>query len=278
MKEINMLEVLEHPEQITKEFFRNCTRRDQFMILVCGPDFRKLFLELHGAFSSREEFELIMNHQLACEEALCKDEFTGHDIQNFIIEGVLRVAEFEKMNYAERLTGRNWSEILTNTDPEGVWKEHCDFSKFDNCDWVNLLTYNPEYADLCPFEKFGQDDIDVLLREQPELAERCGITDAVALYLVNDAPYEVEENDNPFYPPLPADAPREPLAAWLKQSFPEMTETDVDHYVHRICFQTGSRLGVYSRSAAEKKANEISPGLKELNHLRLEVEKIEHTH
>ena len=174
-----LLEVLEHPEQITEEFYRNCTRRDQFMILVCGPDFRNLFLALHGSFSCREEFELIMNHLLDCEDAIHKSEFTGHDIQNFIIEGALRVAEFKKMNYAERLTGRNWSEILANTDPDGVWKEYCDFSKFENSDWVNLLKYNPEYADSCPFEKLERTDIDALLRERPELAERCGITEPV---------------------------------------------------------------------------------------------------
>ena len=277
MAKIDLLEVLEHPEQITEEFFRNCTRRDQFMILVCGPDFRKLFIELHGSFIAREEFELIMNHQLACEDAVHKDEFTGHEIQDFIIEGVLSTAEFEKMHYSERLTGHNWSGILAETDPDGVWKDFCDFSKFDNSDWVNLLTFNPEYADRCPFEKLNQTDIDILLREQPELVERCGIADAMELYLVNKAPYEVEEKDNPFYPPFPVDAPVEPLATWLKQSFPEMTETDVDHYVHQICFQEKSRLGVYSPSAAEKKVNEISPGLKELNHLRLEVEKIEFT-
>jgi len=277
MPEIDLLNVLEHPEQITEEFFRNRTRRDRFMILLVRPEFRPLFLGIHGSFSCEEESELIMNHMLACEDALCKDEFTGHDIQNFIIEGVLRIAEFKKMNYAERLTGHDWSEILAETDPDGVWKDYCDFFQFDNADWVNLLKYNPEYANFCPFEKFGQDDIDALLREQPELAERCGIADVMELYLVNEAPYEVEAKDNPFYPPLPVDAPAEPLAAWLKQSFPEMTETDVDHYVHQICFQEKSRLGVYSCSAAEKKANEISPGLKELNHLRLEVEKIEFT-
>ena len=270
----HLLEVLEHPEQITEKFYRNCTRRDQFLILVCCPDFRDLFLELHGSFSCREEFELIMSHLLDCEDAIRKNEFTGHDIQNFIIEGALRITEFKKMNYAERLSGRNWSEILANTDPDGVWKEYCDFSKFENYDWVNLLTYNPEYADSCPFEKLEQTDIDTLLREQPALAERCGITEAVELSLINDTPYKANEEDIPFYPPLPADAPGESLTTWLKESFPEMTETDVAHYVYRICFQAKSMLGVYSRSAAEKKVAEISPGLKEQNHLRLKIEKI----
>ena len=274
MKKLDMLEVWMHPEHVTEEDFRCCTRRDQLMILTIRPEFRKLFLEFHGSFTVREEFELIMNHELAFEDALCKNEFTGRDIQNFIIEGVLRPAEFEKMHYTERLTGSNWSEILSNTDPEGVWKEYCDFSKFDNADWVNLLMFNPEYADLCPFEKFGQDDIDALLREQPDLAERCGIADAVALYLVNEAPYEVDEKDNPFYPPLPAGAPRKPLTVWLKKSFPEMTETDVANYVHRICFHAENRLGIYSRPAAEKKAAEISPGLKELKKLRLTIRRI----
>ena len=174
MKEIDMLDVWTHPEHVTEEAFRRCSRRDQLMILTVRPEFRKLFLEFHGSFTVREEFELIMNHVLAFEDALCKSEFNGRDIQYFIIEGVLRAAEFEKMHYAERLTGRNWSEILSNTDPEGVWKEYCDFSKFDNSDWLNLLTFDPEYADRCPFEKFGQDDIDALLREQPGLAERIG--------------------------------------------------------------------------------------------------------
>ena len=269
----HLLEALEHPEQITGEFFRNCMRHDQLMILIFRPEFKERFLELHGLFSVREEFELIMNHQLDCEDAVHKDEFTGHDIQNFIIEEALNVAEFKKMNYTERLTGRNWSEILANTDPESIWKDYCDFSKFDNFDWVNLLIYNPEYADHCPFEEFEQPDIDTLLREQPELAGKCGITEPVGLYLVNNAPYKDDEEDNPFYPLLPADAPREPLTAWLKESFPEMTESDVAHYVHRICFQAKSRLGVYSRSAAEEKMAKISPFLKTLRNLSLEIEK-----
>ena len=167
MAEIDLPEVLEHPERITEVFFRNCGRRGQFMILLVRPDFRKLFLEIHGSFSCGEEFELIMNHMLACEDAAHKDRFTGHDIARFIIEGVLRVAEFGKMKYAERLSGHDWSEILAETDPDGVWKDFCDFSKFDNGDWVNLLTFNPEYAARCPFEKLGQADIDILLRKHP---------------------------------------------------------------------------------------------------------------
>ena len=158
------------------------------MILEFRPDFQKRFLEIHGSFSCEEEFELIMNHMLVCESASHKDEFTGHDIARFIIEGVLRVAEFKKMKYADRLTGHDWSGILAETDPDDVWKDFCDFSTFDNSDWVNLLTFNPEYADRCPFEKQEQTDIDILLREQPELAEKCGVTDAVCLYLVNESP------------------------------------------------------------------------------------------
>lgn len=174
MKETDMQKVWEHPEHITEEDFRCFARHDQLMILTVRPEFRELFLERHGSFTAREEFELIMNHVLACGDAVHKDEFTGHDIQDFIIEGVLRPAEFEKMHYEERLTGRNWSEILANTDPEGVWKDYCDFSKFNNSDWVNLLMFNPEYAERCPFDKFGQDDIDALLREQPCLAGKIG--------------------------------------------------------------------------------------------------------
>ena len=174
MKEVDRLEIWEHPEHVTEEVFRCCTRRDQFMILLVHPEFRNLFLEIHGSFTIREESGLIMNRVFACEDAVCKNDFSGRDIQEFIIEGVLRPAEFERMNYAERLTGRNWSEILSNTDPGGVWKEYCDFSRFDNADWVNLLTRDPEYADRCPFEKFGQDDIDALLRKQPDLTEKIG--------------------------------------------------------------------------------------------------------
>ena len=140
--------------------------------------------------------------------------------------------------------------------------------------FISHFTQVPEYADSCPFEKLEQTDIDTLLREQPALAERCGITEAVELSLINDTPYKANEEDIPFYPPLPADAPGESLTTWLKESFPEMTETDVAHYVYRICFQAKSMLGVYSRSAAEKKVAEISPGLKEQNHLRLKIEKI----
>ena len=267
----HLLEVLEHPEQITEEFYRNCPRCDQFMILLIRPDFREVFLGLHGSFSRGEEFELIMNHQLDCESAVHKSEFTGHDIREFIIEGVLGAAEFRKMNYAERLTSRDWSAILADTDPDCIWREFCDFSGFDNSDWVNLLACNPEYADCCPLEKLERSDIDALLREQPELAERFGIADAVELYLVNDAPHETGGDDTPFYPPLPPDAPCEPLTVWLKNSFPEMTGTDVARYVHRICFRTESLLGVYSRSAAEKKMTEISPRLKKLKNLRLEI-------
>ena len=147
MAEIDILKVLEHPERITEEFFRNCGRHDQFMILEIRPDFQELFLEINGSFSREEEFELIMNHMLACEDAAHKDEFTGYEISRFIIEGVLRVAEFKKMNYAERLTGHDWSAVLAETDPDCVWKDYCDFSKFDNSDWEKLLTFNPEYAD-----------------------------------------------------------------------------------------------------------------------------------
>lgn len=155
MKENYVPEVWLHPERITEESFRRCTRHDRLMILTVRPEFKKIFLELHGSFTIREEFELIMNHVLACEDAVHKDEFTGRDIQEFIIEGVLRAAEFEKRHYAERLTGRNWSEILANTDPDGVWKEYCDFSRFDNADWENLLQYRPEYARISPFGKNG---------------------------------------------------------------------------------------------------------------------------
>ena len=170
MKKIDLRNVLDM-EQITVETFRNCERRDQFMILLVRPEFRDLFLEIHGPFSRVEEFELIMNHMLACEDAAHKDEFTGNDIARFIIEGVLRTAEFEKMKYAERLNGHDWSGILAETDPEGVWKDYCDFSRNYNSDWLNLLTFRPEYAVRCPFEKLEQTDIDILIREQPELAD-----------------------------------------------------------------------------------------------------------
>jgi len=126
MVKTNLLEIWEHPEQVTEEVYRCCTRRSQFMILLVRPEFRTLFLEFHGSFTVREESELIMDHMLDCEDACCKNEFTGRDIQKFIIEGVLRPAEFEKMHYAKRLTSRNWNEILSNADTEGVWKKYCD--------------------------------------------------------------------------------------------------------------------------------------------------------
>lgn len=274
MAEINMLEALEHPELITAEIFRDYTRHDQFMILDARPDFRELFLEINGAFTKQEEFEMIMSNQLPCEDANRKDEFTGHDIREFIIEEALRVAEFRKMKYAERLDGYDWSEILANTDPDGVWKDYCDFSKFDHSDWVNLLSANPEYADRCPFEKLEQSEIDSLLREQPELAGKCGITDATGLYLVNDAPYKDEDPDIPFYPSLPADAPRKELTAWLKASFPEMTEHEVSRWLHTICFNSESRLGTYSRSVAVKKAEKLTEDIKNLKNFHLKVKKI----
>lgn len=179
MTEFNLDEVLEHPERITEEVFRSCSRSDQLMILIdYRRDFRELFLEINGSFSYPEEVELILNHLLECEDAAHKSEFTGYNIQRFIIEGALSLDEFKKMNYAERLTAHNWCGILSETDPDDVWKDFCDFSRFDNDDWVNLLTWWPEYADRCPFEKLGPADIEVLLREQPQLAEKCGVRDA----------------------------------------------------------------------------------------------------
>ena len=274
MAEIDLLEVLEKPEEITEELFRSCSRHDQFLSLIFRRDFRELFLELHGSFSCREEFELIMNHELDCEDAIRKNEFSGHDIEEFIIEQVLSVAEFKKMNYAERLTGHNWSGILASTDPDDIWKDYCDFSKFDNSDWVYLLTCNPEYADRCPFGNFELGDIDILLREQPGLAEKCGIRDAVGLYLMNDAPYPAGRDDIPAYPPYPADTPCERLSAWLKAVFPEMPENAVCRLVWHICFKETTLLGVYTHPAAEAKAAEISPGLKGVPHLRLQTVEI----
>lgn len=271
MAEINMLEALEHPERITAELFCKYTRHDQFMILDERPDFRELFLKLNGAFTKQEEFEMIMSSQLSCEDATSKDEFTGHDIQEFIIEEVLHVDEFLKMNYAERLDGHAWSEILANTDPDGAWKDYCDFSKFNNADWINLLSATPEYADRCPFGKLTQSEIYALLREQPGLAEKCGITDAAGLYLVNDTPCKDEETDIPFYPSLPADVPRKELTAWLKASFPEMTEHDISRWLHTICFNKESCLGIYSRSVAEKKAETISKKINFLKNFHLTV-------
>ena len=37
---------------------------------------------------------------------------------------------------------------MDEQDPDCVWKDYCDFSKLDNSDWENLLTFNPEYANL----------------------------------------------------------------------------------------------------------------------------------
>ena len=133
MAEIDLVEMMVHPERIPEEIFRECSRNDQFMLLECRPDLRNLFLALNGSFSRQEEIYLIADQLLDCEDASHKDEFTGDDdIRYLITEQGLSVQDFLKMNFAERLDTGDWCEILCNTDPDDVWKDYCDFSKFDN--------------------------------------------------------------------------------------------------------------------------------------------------
>ena len=147
MAETDLVEMLAHPERITEEIFRECSRDDQFMLLERRPDLRNLFLELNGSFSRQEEIYLIDDHLLACGDALHKDEFTGDDIRHLIIEQGLSVKEFLEMNFAERLDTGDWCEILCNTDPDDVWKDYCDFSRFSSDDWAYVLSQRPEFAE-----------------------------------------------------------------------------------------------------------------------------------
>ena len=272
MAEIDLVEMMVHPERITEEIFRECSRDDQFMLLECRPDFRNLFLELNGSFSRQEELCLIGDRMLGCKDALHKDEFTGHDIRYLMTEQGLSVQDYLDMNFAERLDTADWCEILCNTDPDDVWKDYCDFSRFSSDDWAYVLSRRPEFADRCPFEKLEQAHIDTLLRDWPEWAPRCGINDAAGLYLLNDAPYPYAREQYYFtLPEPPAESPAKELSAWLKASFPAMSEHEASFRTAQICYSGKTRLGVFPRAAVEEKAAQLAPGLDKLKHFHLQT-------
>ncbi|MBE6372352.1 MAG: hypothetical protein E7055_09810 [Lentisphaerae bacterium] len=272
MAEIDLVEMMVHPEKITEEFYRKCSRDDQFMLLECRHDLLNLFLELNGSFTRKEEIYLIGDGVLDCKDALHRDEFTGDDIRYLIIEQGLSVQDYLDMNLAERLDTADWCEILCNTDPDDVWKDYCDFSRFSSDDWAYVLSRRPEFADRCPFEKLEQAHIDTLLRDWPEWAHRCGINDAAGLYLGNDAPYAFDPEQYHFtLPEPPEDAPAGELSAWLKASFPAMSEGEVSFRTAQICYNDKTRLGVFSRAAAEEKAAQLAAGLKKLKHFHLQT-------
>lgn len=272
MAKNDLVEMMVHPEQITEEFFRNCSRDDQFMLLECRHDLLNLFLELNGSFSRQEEIYLIGDGVLDCKDALHRDEFTGEDIRYLMTEQGLSVKEFLEMNFAERLDTDDWCEVLCNTDPDDVWKDYCDFSRFSSDDWASVLSFRPEFADRCPFEKLEQAHIDTLLRDWPEWAPRCGIKDAAGVYLLNDAPYSYPREQYYFtLPEPPAEAPAEELSAWLKASFPAMSEYEVSFRTAQICYNGKTRLGVFSRAVAEEKAAQLAAGLEKLKHFHLQT-------
>ncbi len=272
MTEIDLFDLMEHPEKITEESFRNCTCDDQFMLLEFRPDFLNFFRELHGPFSREDEVRLIVAGVLAFEDASHKDEFTADDIRDIIVEQRLSVEDFVKMNYAARLDARAWCSILCDTDPEDVWKDYCDFSSFSSEDWTYLLSSRPEFADRCPFEKLEQEHVETLLRDWPEWAARCGIKNPAGTYLLNDAPYTFDREEHPFFlPEPPADAPSGELSAWLKASFPGMSNGEASFRTAQICYSGRTLLGVFSRAAAEKKAAHLAAGLEKLELFRLQT-------
>lgn len=270
----NLSRYVENPDLITREIYQKFTHSEQLTILEYRPDLLELFKDLHPVLTAEDELHLLFNQLITFEESLHKNEFTGDDIVSLLQIDIISNDEFERYRYFEKLTSSHWSEFLSFISCPGDWDKYCNFSDFENEDWVKLLIAHPVYANRCPFEILEPEDLDRLLRHQPELAEISGLHDPVALYLLNSHPYPKDEDCLPFYPKIPKNEQTQKIKIWLRKFFPDITETDFLHLLLSICYEEKTLLGVYNREFAENKLTDCKIALMQLEHFILTVEKL----
>ena len=253
MAEQNIYYYVENSNRITKEIYQNFTRTEQLTILEYRPEFFNLFKELHPILTSKDELHLLVNKLITFEESACKKDFSVDDVISLLLDGIISNEEFEQYKYFEKFESSHWAEILSFVSNPAEWDKNCNFSDFENEDWVKLLIAHPEYAERCPFEMLEPEDLDRLLRHQPQLAEISGLHDPVALYLLNFHPYPKDEDCFPFYPKIPQDKQTQKIKMWLKESFPELTDMELLTLFLHIYYEEKTLLGVYNKEYAQNK-------------------------
>lgn len=258
MAEQNFYYYVENSNRITKEIYQNFTRTEQLTVLEYRPDLLDLFKELHPAMTPEDELHLLVNKLITFEDSVCKKEFSGDDIVCLLHEDVITDSDFERYRYFEKFTSAHWAEILSFVSNPAEWDKYCNFSDFENVDWVKLLIAHPEYANLCPFEILEQEDLDRLLRHQPQLAGISGLNSPVALYLLNSHPLPKDEAPFPFYPKIPQDKHVEEIKIWLSDSFPELTDMELLTLLLHICYEEKTLLGIYNEEYTQNKLRDFN--------------------
>ena len=258
MTEQKLFHYVENSDLIDSGSFQNFTRTEQLTILKYRPEFLNLFKELHPVLTPEDEFHLLLNKRIAFEKSAYKKDFSADDIVSLLLDGIISNVDFEQYRCFEKFKSSHWAELLSFVSDPAEWDKYCNFSDFENEDWVKLLIAHPEYAERCPFEVLEPEDLDRLLRHQPQLAEISGLHDPVALYLLNFHPYPKDEDCFPFYPKIPQDKQTQKIKMWLKESFPELTDMELLTLLLHICYEEKTLLGVYNKEYAQNKLKDFN--------------------
>jgi formylglycine-generating enzyme required for sulfatase activity len=116
----------------------------------------------------------LVNHYAIRYKGLAPEDFSSdEDIDYENCRNYLLLSRDGLVPFPERMNGCDWSNLLSHSPQYADLCDWATLNEYGGSDWVYLLKAQPQLADKCDWSALDSDSLLDLFKAQPQLADKC---------------------------------------------------------------------------------------------------------